>query len=433
MNKRFDGSDFSPSAQSASQAAKGRLGTSPPDTYWEKLRRRLPEAPVDDLRQKFDAGWFEFRPKDLRGLEEDARRLLETVEGDGWLKKEIRRSCPACQGQLDEAQAAGQLCPHAACGVAFADLDGVVEDMVFIRESPQTRDVTWVLALHGMNTRGKWQEEFNWNVSTTYGRSVPVAIYKYGKIIAGVVLRFRRQQLQKKLIERVKRLSGEAERRGFGGKPDVIAHSFGTWLLGHALESDRELKVGRVILTGCILRPDFEWKKFVEETEQVEAVLNHFGTDDNWAGIAHYAIWDSGPSGRRGFDKPGVINVKAEGFSHSQFFEEGILSGVYLRVWKPFLTLPLERLSELPNRHDPLEKWRQAVWPLRGTLLPVSALALVGGGILWLAAVLGQLVAYLAPYPALLAGVGVVGLVLLGILISLGHLVEKLVKFSRRR
>jgi serine/threonine-protein kinase len=59
-------------------------------------------------------------------------------------------------------------------------------------------------------------------------------------------------------------------------RPDIIAHSFGTWLVGHALESNPDIQVGRVVLTGSILRPDFNWKEHMP-SGQVEAVLNHYG------------------------------------------------------------------------------------------------------------------------------------------------------------
>jgi hypothetical protein len=74
-------------------------------------------------------------------------------------------------------------------------------------------------------------------------------------------------------------------------------------MIGHALAStDRELAnlaVGRVVLLGSILRPNFPWAEVVARG-RAEAVLNHYGTSDPWAGIGGYVIYDAGPSCRRG-------------------------------------------------------------------------------------------------------------------------------------
>src|SRR5204863_10105737 len=119
------------------------------------------------------------------------------------------------------------------------------------------------------------------------------------------------------------------------------------------------LRFGRLILTGCVLRPDFNWAR-IKEAELVTDVMNHYGTSDPVVPFAEATIFDSGPSGRRGFDGKYVINVRAEGFGHSDLFsidqfvvnghffakpsptEHGVthLAYSYKRYWKPFLTLP---------------------------------------------------------------------------------------------
>ena len=89
---------------------------------------------------------------------------------------------------------------------------------------------------------------------------VPVAIYKYGIVRPGAVCRRCLRRLEERVIERTHRLEGDTAAGGFEGSPDVIAHSLGTWLIGHALQRDPKLKIGCLVLTGCILRPDFDWR-----------------------------------------------------------------------------------------------------------------------------------------------------------------------------
>jgi hypothetical protein len=231
-----------------------------------------------------------------------------------------------------------------------------------------------------MNTRGAWQEDFNWLLSRIYRHSVPVAIYKYGMIRPGAVLKFRQRALTRKLNERIRRLSRETTDSGFGGVPDVIAHSFGTWLLGHALMEDETLRVGRIILTGCILRPDFDWELLLSR-KQVEAVLCHFATKDIWARVAHYIIPDSGPSGRRGFnDHSSVSHAVLSNGRHSDFFKNDLMPRLFENEWQPFLT----GSKTQPDASDlPRQSWRQTWWPFRATLLRVLLLALIVGIIAW--------------------------------------------------
>ena len=133
--------------------------------------------------------------------------------------------------------------------------------IVFVRELGAIRGVDWVVAIHGMNTTGAWQEAFTWKLEHYLGCvPSPVAIYKYGFVIVGVVLAWRRRKFRNASADEVAALRGEARARGFLGNPDVVAHSFGTWLFGHLLrdellrdETDR-LQFGRVILAGCIPR-----------------------------------------------------------------------------------------------------------------------------------------------------------------------------------
>jgi len=197
---------------------------------------------------------------------------------------------------------------------------------------------------------------------------VPVAIYKYGIVRPGAFVGFLQQRHLNHLIARLQELTHEAAGGGYGSPPDVIAHSFGTWLLGHVLRNEKlNLKVGRVILAGSVLRPDFPWKRLID-AGQVEAVLNHFGTRDNVARISHYFVRDSGPSGRKGFDDSGAINVEASGFTHSQFFQKEEMMRLFRNgkpkgLWHEFLTLPQSALPQLDTAPRP--GWKQSFWRRR--------------------------------------------------------------------
>ena len=383
---------------------QGNIKILPPAEYWPFLVQEMPRAQIDRLKEQSDQRHNEFTVSDLPGSEADALAVLMRFASDGWVERRERHSCPDCGEELDAQAITEPACP--GCRKNFVEKGGVVTEIVFVRELAAVRGVDWVIAIHGMNTTGAWQEAFSWKFSTTWGRSVPVAVYKYGFVIVGVVLAWRRRTFQRELRTKLAALRDEARAQGFLGNPDVVAHSFGTWLFGHLLqdefkrdEADR-LQFGRVILAGCILRPDFDWKR-IREAHLVEDVLNHYGTADCIVPLAHFTIIDSGPSGRRGFDGDQVLNIQAVEFGHSDLFsvEKGVADGLtylansYQKYWRPFLTLPATELLALPDRVNPPSPWRQLPWPLRGTIFPFLALPLVlaivflliaeSGGSLW--------------------------------------------------
>src|SRR5580692_656541 len=344
-----------------------------PTVDWVKLEAEYPPKLVRELRRFLDeVGPLELTTDDLTATAvevtpEVAIALLRKVGSLGVLKEERRFACANCPETLTVEELNAGICPH--CDYDLNSGAARPEEIyVFIRKSVPSRDVRWVLSLHGMNTQGAWQEEFNWLISTTYAHAVPVAIYKYGIVRPGAFFRFRHISLARELASKIKRLVGVTDGTGFGKRPDVIAHRLGTLVLTIALRMDRSLEVGRVILLGSVIRPDANWRELVDRG-QVQAVLNHYGTRDFWALVAHYFIPGSGPSGRIGFNCSGaVINIAARGFGHSDFFRVQHLSSLFVTLWRSFLTLPQEELASLnepvQNRHD----WRQTWWPLRANL-----------------------------------------------------------------
>jgi hypothetical protein len=342
---------------------------------WDALAERYPPALVSTLRELFSENEpFTISAQTLSlGTAYQGGQPTELLNQlCPPLTKESELQCGNCKNALTSEEAQADSCPY--CNGQYADHGGVVVTEMFAYYLPRSRDVSWVLALHGMNTRGAWQEDFNWRVSTAYGRSVPVAIYKYGWVLSGAIWMPSLRREVKRLVEKIHKLKGHTKENGFGDVPDVIAHSLGTWLLGHALLWNPSLAVGRVVLTGSILRPDFDWLALTKNG-QVEAVLNHYGAKDFWAGIAHYLIPDSGPSGRRGFDSnASIVQVRANSFGHSDFFSETHLPKVFKDTWQPFLVSPLSGLSV--GSTNTIKPWHQAWWPFRATILSLVLLAL---------------------------------------------------------
>ena len=300
---------------------------------WRALAHDFAPAAVQIVQEKFEEpGAIAFKAATLAAQagisEEEAERLLVAA---GIFTRSSTSRCAECRFDLTGV-GERDTCPE--CGADFSEKEPeTTVHYQLDREMP--RDVPWVLVVHGMNTRGEWQEELSWLVGRTYRHMVPVAIYKYGKIQPGVMFPARQRALARKLESKLLKLSAEAIRARYAGVPDVIAHSFGTWLVAEALDRNAQLRIGRLILLGSVVRPNYPWQKLIDR-KQIEAVLNHGATEDEWVPRAQFFIPDSGPGGKHGFAPP-VTNVPATGFRHSAYFLPDRLRGAFEGVWKPFL------------------------------------------------------------------------------------------------
>jgi hypothetical protein len=341
---------------------------------WADLRAEFPEAAVVLLQTRLDepdayvttsAGFA----AEAAISESEAGRLLDAVVARGGLRHDEQRRCSSCSLDLTGVGKRSS-CPE--CHAAFPDHPPLVIHQ-YVRSGEEPRLIPWFLVVHGMNTRGEWQEHLTWLIGRSYLRMVPVAIYKYGTIRPGVLFRFRQRQLRRKLSAKMKKLQEESIAAHLQGEPDVIAHSFGTWLIANALRSDKSLHIGRLLLLGSIVPPNFPWQELVDSS-QVKFILNHGATKDGWVPIAHYGIPDSGPGGTRGFASP-VVNVPAEGLGHSDYFDESRLAELYVRVWKPFLSWSTPRYPADPA---PVRDWKPAPWLVRKATWSVAVLLFAG-------------------------------------------------------
>lgn len=364
-----------------------------PPSYWNTLAARYEAALVSRYQVRLDSceAFLERQPTDA-----PARALLEELEKAGFLEVQAREVCPNCQTLVDDLAASEKRCSR--CSASF-EHDGPLPERVYFRRGRRSRDPRWVVTVHGMNTYGPWQEEFGWQLAQIYGYSLPVAVFKYGRILISPLLLLGQERYAQRLADRLRRISQEMKDGGFGDRPDVVAHSFGTWLFARALDLAPELCFGRVVLTGSIVPPDFDWGRFLGgDSPRVEAILCHYGGRDSVVPLAQFFIPGSGPSGRRGFNGAGEPGHRlrqwfAPTFGHSSYFADANLRSVMTTVWGPFLTLPDDRLDTWGEEPGPRTRrdWRRsrlgplsqafkyATLALLALLLVTSAAAFLAG------------------------------------------------------
>jgi pimeloyl-ACP methyl ester carboxylesterase len=130
-------------------------------------------------------------------------------------------------------------------------------------------------------------------------------------------------------------------------RPSVVAHSFGSWIVGYAMLKYEDIKFDKIILFGCILPRDFDWGRLFAR-DQVAFVRNECGLKDPWPKWASRFVRRAGRAGFEGFDwfSNAVENVFLE-FGHSDAQRRKHI-GEY---WRPFLFQQPSPLGLLHGRN----------------------------------------------------------------------------------
>ncbi|MCA1494171.1 hypothetical protein I6F11_25030 [Ensifer sp. NBAIM29] len=313
----------------------------PPESRWRKeIARRLEQG----AGLEFSLAQFAHAVGGADGDKELESFFGELVSSGAAIRIKAYR-CPVskCRRILHPAGAPYANCPYCHTDYEQEGEKVLVEDFYRL-EGLNSRDIRWMIVIHGMNSRAKWQEEFSWQIANRLRYSAPVLIYKYGWVTIDVLVKWLHRRLAKQLGERIRIATEQAIESQRPPRPDIIAHSFGTHLLSLILENSdfEDLKFGRIITAGSIVRPDFDWEQQIA-SGRVEAVLNHVAAKDKAVPFAQYAIPGAGPGGRAGYATTAILNVRNMDFSHSDFFEPDNLRVLIADggLWHSFLTHPL--------------------------------------------------------------------------------------------
>jgi serine/threonine protein kinase len=199
--------------------------------------------------------------------------------------------------------------------------------------TPQSRTQRQVVALHGIRTYAGWQralsevaDEASWRCRSDR--------WNFGYFSA---VRFFQPWSRSAKVEWFRRTYREEFSLGVDSGaelPSIVAHSFGTYILGNALLRYPYLRFNKVLVCGSILPVDFPWAALLD-SGQVQSVRNEYGARDFWTGLVEHFIPGTGASGRIGF-KLGHPRLEQERFefSHSEYFERSHMEG----RWIPFLS-----------------------------------------------------------------------------------------------
>lgn len=202
-----------------------------------------------------------------------------------------------------------------------------------------------IVLVHGIRTFGSWQERLL-RMLREEDPNVEVYIYKYGYFSA---LAFLLPFFRIFPIRGFRKYLLSSKDDWENANVDIVAHSFGTFIVGQALRGMHDGDSPRfrlVLLCGSVLKQLFPWHSIVGQKKQVARIINDCGQTDIWPVFAQLFVLGMGIAGRRGFagvlgPDAGVIN-RFYPVGHSGFFEEFFME----TNWLPVLTSDELELTE---------------------------------------------------------------------------------------
>jgi hypothetical protein len=111
---------------------------------------------------------------------------------------------------------------------------------------------------------------------------------------------------------------------------NILAHSFGTYIVANILSREFDFKANRVVFCGSIISPAFPFNQILDRASW--PILNEVGCRDVWPALANSATWGYGSTGTYGFRNPLVRDRWHRGYTHSQFLNTDFCK----RFWVPF-------------------------------------------------------------------------------------------------
>ena len=201
---------------------------------------------------------------------------------------------------------------------------------------PSDYEATRTILVHGIMTSAKWQKTASEVLSD---QRIPFKIYDFGKyglhkyLFKGVNDR-KVEEFYRDYGAILREYGGELDVRSYTKRPSVVAHSFGTYLVGYSMLKYEEVRFDKIIFCGSVLPTDFDWATLFRRG-QVNRVKNEYSAKDFWGGVTGKVVSKTGLGGVKGFHVYlADFEEKAYEFHrHSDYFDCQHIQN----SWVPFL------------------------------------------------------------------------------------------------
>jgi hypothetical protein len=234
--------------------------------------------------------------------------------------------------------------------------------------------------LHGIRTRAAWQRSLA-DIAHQLGWVCRLDRWNFGhfSVVRFLLPRQRRAKVAWLNETYHTEINDKHVAVGENRYPSIIAHSFGSYILGNALLKYETLRFNKIILCGSILPKDFPWDVLLNRG-QVQAVRNEYGVNDRWSRIVKWFVSGTGDSGVTGFScqHPRFEQAHFPFFTHSEYFDRGHMR----TVWGAFLNKALLFIE--PQSSEPLNWASKPFRPLGLYALYFCILLLLTLGVAYL-------------------------------------------------
>lgn len=190
-----------------------------------------------------------------------------------------------------------------------------------------------IVTIHGIRTFASWQRRIEKLVKQSEP-DVTVHHYRYGYLSIAVLLI---PLLRMLAVRRFRTWLLHDVQSQSWARIDIVAHSFGTYLLARAMLSlspEQRPRLDTVIFASSVLKSNFPWHKLIPSS--ISRLVNDCGVRDRVLILSQWFVPFSGMAGRIGF-----IGIESETlinryfpYGHSDYFvDEHIIC-----YWLPVLT-----------------------------------------------------------------------------------------------
>ncbi|TFW18297.1 DUF6932 family protein [Duganella callida] len=214
-----------------------------------------------------------------------------------------------------------------------------------VKKSPPKK---LVIPIHGVRSDASWMAKFTFLASNA---GWVVAPFMYG-FESGVIITDEKRKAQ---VVNDFRLWLDDVRKNYDGTISIVAHSFGTYIVGRYLEDAGFLSDGfcGIVLAGSILNSEYPWHEVLEFGD-VSMVLNTKSDNDQWVSKLPdgwlSVLTDDPLMGRAAVDgfhnkHDRLLESKSNLLDHNNMFYADVMAG----LWLPFLELADRQRRQAEN------------------------------------------------------------------------------------
>lgn len=215
--------------------------------------------------------------------------------------------------------------------------------VVSVPASDHSRERHSVISVHGILTRGVWQKRMSPLFS---GEGIPYYPEDLGLMLPTVVLS------ERVAVNKAGRLADRCKAAEIEYKvsPSIIAHSFGTLVVGKLLNNYHWVKLDKLILSGSILPRDFDWEQLLNNG-RIQCVINLVAPNDHTVELAATMRRSLGPSGSKGFTQvnPLLFQPVSPDFGHSDWFAGEAFGRILVPLLQGDARTVRETLADWPS------------------------------------------------------------------------------------